>query len=150
LWWIRKTIPVSRWWSGSPPKFNHYSLADCQLSLKISRECVWKFLRKVANRQTYNDENITSLMEITTYPIMSGAFLCPSFSRLAISSVIFCSAFSVNAEQVTAAFRRFWTKFWFCAIGWIWRLAQCMLHCLNLMTLSVNLSSCWPLVLNQL
>jgi len=43
-------------------------LAHCQPSLKISFKSVWKFLRKVANRQadkqTNNDENITSLTEV--------------------------------------------------------------------------------------
>jgi len=48
------------------------SLAHCQLSLQISCKSVWKFLHKVANghtdrqtdRQT-NDDNITSLVEVT-------------------------------------------------------------------------------------
>jgi len=39
-------------------------LAHCQQpSLKISCKFAWKFLRKVANRQTNNDENITSLAD---------------------------------------------------------------------------------------
>ena len=46
------------------------SLAHCQPSLKISCKSVRKFLRKVANkqteRQTNNDENITSLAEVIT------------------------------------------------------------------------------------
>ena len=45
------------------------SLAHCQHSLKISRKSVRKFLRKVANRQrdkqTVNDENITSFPDAT-------------------------------------------------------------------------------------
>ena len=45
------------------------SLSHCQPSLKISCKSVWKFLRKVANRQTdrqtNNNENITSLAEVT-------------------------------------------------------------------------------------
>jgi len=49
---IRKTIHMSRWWSVSPPKFDHLFLAHCQPCLKISCKSVWKFLRKVANRQT--------------------------------------------------------------------------------------------------
>jgi len=44
------------------------SLSHCQPSLKISCKSVWKFLRKVANKQTYrqtnNDKNITSLTEV--------------------------------------------------------------------------------------
>jgi len=57
-------------WSGSPPKFNHCSLAHCQPSLKISCKSIQKVLRKIANKQSYrqtnNDENITSLAEVTT------------------------------------------------------------------------------------
>ena len=40
------------------------SLADCQHSLKISWKSVGKFLRKVANKQINNDENITFLAEV--------------------------------------------------------------------------------------
>ena len=45
-----------------------YSLAHCQHSLQISRKSVWKFLRKFPNgytdnRQTNNDDYITSLAE---------------------------------------------------------------------------------------
>jgi len=40
------------------------SLAHYQHSLQISYESVPKFLRKVANRQTDDDENIASLMEV--------------------------------------------------------------------------------------
>jgi len=39
-------------------------LAHCQPSLKISCKSIWKFLCKVANRHTDNDENITSLVEV--------------------------------------------------------------------------------------
>jgi len=42
------------------------SLAHCQPSLNISCKSVWKFLHKVANRQTNNDESITSLAEVTS------------------------------------------------------------------------------------
>ena len=45
------------------------SLAHCQPSLKISCKSVWKFLCKVANRQTdkkNNDENVSSLPEVIT------------------------------------------------------------------------------------
>ena len=45
------------------------SLAHCQPSLKISCKSVRKFLRKIANRQTdrqtNNDDDITSLAEVT-------------------------------------------------------------------------------------
>jgi len=47
-----------------------YSLAHCQPSLKISYKSVWKFLRKIANkqtktdRQTNNDDYISSLAEV--------------------------------------------------------------------------------------
>jgi len=40
------------------------SLAHCQPSVKISCKSVWKFLRKVTNRRTNNDENITFLAEV--------------------------------------------------------------------------------------
>jgi len=43
------------------------SLAHCQPSLKISCKSVWKFLCKVANRQTNNDSYISSLAEITIW-----------------------------------------------------------------------------------
>jgi len=36
----------------------------CQPSLKISRKSIWKFLHKVANRQTNNDDYISSLVEV--------------------------------------------------------------------------------------
>ena len=45
------------------------SLAHCQPSLKISCKSIWKFLHKVANRQTdkqtNNDDYISSLAEVT-------------------------------------------------------------------------------------
>jgi len=42
------------------------SLAHCRPSLKISRKSIYKFLRKVANRQTNNDDYIyiSSLAEV--------------------------------------------------------------------------------------
>jgi len=40
------------------------SLAHCQPSLEISCKYVQKFFCKVANRQTNNNENITSLAEV--------------------------------------------------------------------------------------
>jgi len=47
------------------------SSAHCQPSLKISCKSVETFLHKVANkqtnRQTNNDENISSLAEVTTF-----------------------------------------------------------------------------------
>jgi len=71
-WRIRKTIPASRRWSGSPPKFNRLfnSLVHCQHSLKISCKSIREVLHKVPNRdrqtdkQTNNDENTTSLTEV--------------------------------------------------------------------------------------
>jgi len=46
-------------------------MAHCQPSLKISCKSVRKFLRKVANKQTYkqtdNDKNITSFTEVTVW-----------------------------------------------------------------------------------
>ena len=42
---------------GSPPKFNHLSIAHCQPSLKISCKSVRTFLRKVANGQTNRQTN---------------------------------------------------------------------------------------------
>jgi len=48
----RHVLSVSRSGSGSRPKFNRFSLARCQPSLKISCKPVQKFLRKVTNRQT--------------------------------------------------------------------------------------------------
>jgi len=62
-WRTRKTISVSRRWPRSPAKCNHLFTGSLQPSLKISRKSVRKFLRKVANRQTNNDENI--LAEVT-------------------------------------------------------------------------------------
>jgi len=46
-------------------------LVHCQPSLKISCISVPKFSRKVANRQTDNDENITLLAEVTRQTIVS-------------------------------------------------------------------------------
>jgi len=44
------------------------SLAHCQPSLKISCKSLWKFLRKVAykqtNKQTNNDDYMSSLAEV--------------------------------------------------------------------------------------
>ena len=51
-WRIWKTIPVSRWWSGSPPKFNHLFIGPLPTFPKISCKSIHKFLCKVANRQT--------------------------------------------------------------------------------------------------
>jgi len=51
-------------WSGSPPKFNHFSLAHCQPFLKISSKHVRTFLRIVANRQTNDDDYISSLADV--------------------------------------------------------------------------------------
>jgi len=39
-------------------------LAHCQHSLKISGKSIQKFLHKVANEQTNNNENISSLAEL--------------------------------------------------------------------------------------
>ena len=47
-------------WSGSPPKFNNLLIGHCQPSLKISCKSIWKFLRKVANRQT--DTTTTTIL----------------------------------------------------------------------------------------
>ena len=41
-------------------------MAHCQPSHKISSKSVHKFLCKVANKQTNNDKNITSLVEVIT------------------------------------------------------------------------------------
>jgi len=40
------------------------SLANCQPSLKISCKSIWKFLCKVADKHTNNDDYITSLAEV--------------------------------------------------------------------------------------
>ena len=50
-------------WSRLLPEFI-CSLAHCQPSLKISCKSVRKFLHKVANRQTNNDDYITFLAEV--------------------------------------------------------------------------------------
>ena len=57
--------PYPDLWSESPPKFNHLFTGHFQPSLKISCKSVPKFLRKnlPTDRQTDNDENITSLAE---------------------------------------------------------------------------------------
>ena len=54
-WRIRKTIPVSKRWSGSPPKFNQLFNTN-----PLGSFCA-KLLR---DKQTNNDENITSLAEV--------------------------------------------------------------------------------------
>jgi len=55
-----KTIPVSRQWTGSPPKFNRCSLVHCQAFLRISCKSNPKFLHKVTNKQTNNDHYISA------------------------------------------------------------------------------------------
>jgi len=41
---------------------NIHSLIHCQPSLKISRKSVWKFLYKVANRQTDKQRRLHNLL----------------------------------------------------------------------------------------
>jgi len=62
------------------------SLAHCQPSLKMSCKSVQKFLRKVANKQINNDENISSLAEvkITANVIYTQCFLFIMFSETAL------------------------------------------------------------------
>jgi len=50
-WRIRKTIPVSRRWSRSPSKFSRLFTGPLRTFTVTSCKSVWKFLRKVANRQ---------------------------------------------------------------------------------------------------
>ena len=65
-WWrIRKTIPVFRRWSGSPPKFNHLFTGPLPtFPENLHANPLGRFFRKVANKQTNNDENISSLAEV--------------------------------------------------------------------------------------
>jgi len=58
-------IRVLWYWSGSPPKLNHLFTGHCQPSLKILCKSVWKFLHKVPNGQTNNDNYISSLVEVS-------------------------------------------------------------------------------------
>ena len=50
------------------------SLAHCQPSLKISCKHIQKILREVANRQTNNDENISSLVEVIKVSLPLGTY----------------------------------------------------------------------------
>jgi len=50
-----------------PPNLIICSLAHCEPSLKISCKSIWKFVRKVANRQTNKDDYMSSLAEVTNY-----------------------------------------------------------------------------------
>jgi len=65
-WRIWKTIPVSRWWSGSPPKFNELFIRP--LPTFPDAYLFGSFCAKLLiNRQSNNDENISSLAEIMNY-----------------------------------------------------------------------------------
>jgi len=76
---------------GDPPKFIHLFIGH----LKISCKSVWNFLRKVANRQTNNDENTSSLAEVTALKafvvtidvILAGKCKATSVVRLIYSRV---------------------------------------------------------------
>jgi len=65
------------------------SFAHCQPSLKISRKSVWKFFRKVANRQTNNDENVCSLAEVTTLNSMAVVLVAVEWTALSQRRVVY-------------------------------------------------------------
>ena len=69
---IRKTTPVSRRWSGSPPKFNQLFIGP---SSKMTCKFVWKLLRKVANKQT--DKQTDRQTPTKTYPLLGGGNKAP-------------------------------------------------------------------------
>ena len=66
---IQIRIPIRMRDSDRHQNLTICSVAHWQPSLKISCKSVWKFLRKIANRQTNSDDYISSLAEVTVREI---------------------------------------------------------------------------------
>jgi len=82
------------------------SLAHCQPSLKISCKSVWKFLRKVANSQTNNNENISALAEVIMHRkgqyalrVHTGRTYGP-YLQPVCTALMYVSAFKVKCKSV--------------------------------------------------
>jgi len=81
-------IPVSRRWLGSPPKFNHLFIGPLLTFPDNFMQSHLEVFHKVANKQTNNDDYISSLAEVMRFCPDDGTTICRhrrQFSKLFLS-----------------------------------------------------------------